>query len=91
MEDLKKLSVYELSMELNNIIKAKSNINIGELEILALDQMWNNVVMELWERIPSLKSDADIQPVLINTPGVLDADGENPKPYGRVRKMEQDK
>lgn len=91
MEDLKKLSVYELAMELNNIIKAKSNINIGELEILALNQMWNNVVMELWERIPSLKSDADIQPVLINTPEVLTADGKNPKPYGRVRKMEQDK
>ena len=74
MEDLKKLSVYELSMELNNIIKAKSNINIGELEILALDQMWNNVVMELWERIPSLKSDANIQPITTNIEHVLDRD-----------------
>ena len=91
MEDLKKLSIYELAMKLNNIIKAKSNINIGELEILALDRMWNDVVMELWERIPSLKSDADIQPVLTNIPEVLDADKKNPKPYGRVRKMEQDK
>ncbi len=91
MEDLKKLSVHELAMKLNNIIKAKSQPNVSGLELIAMDYMWNAVVMELWERIPSLKDDADIQPVLTNIPEVLDADKKNPKPYGRVKKIEQDK
>ena len=91
MEDLKKLSVHELAMKLNNIIKAKSQANVSGLELIAMDYMWNTVVMELWERIPSLKDDVDIQPVLTSIPEVLDADKKNPKPYGRVKKIEQDK
>ena len=91
MEDLKELSVFELAMKLNNIIKARSQANVSGLELITMDYIWNAVVMELWERIPSLKDDADIQPVLTSIPEVLAADKENPKPYGRVRKVEQDK
>lgn len=92
MEDLKKLSVYELAVRLNNIIKVKgSGKPISSLELIAMDHIWNAVVLELWERIPSLKDDVDIQPVLTNIPEVLAADKQQPKPYGRVRKMEEDK
>lgn len=72
MEDLKELSIYELTMKLNNIVKVKSNVNVSGLELIVLDQMWNDVVMELWDRIPSLKDDANIQPVLTNVGDVID-------------------
>ena len=90
MEDLKKLSVRELAMKLNQIIKVKGTREVSGLELIALDQIWNDVVMELWERIPSLKDDVDIQPVLTSIPEVLGTDGKNPKPYGRVRKPGED-
>ena len=88
MEDLKKLSVHELAMKLNMIIKAKSNNHITGLELIAMDYMWNSVVMELWERIPSLKNDPDIQPVLTNIKDAIAYNEEHPI---KIRKLEQDK
>ena len=91
MEDLKELSVFELAMKLNNIIKIKSNHHTSSLELITMDYMWNAVVMELWERIPSLKNDSYIKPVSTDIRKTLDADNEDRKPYSLVRKIEQDK
>ena len=56
-----------------------------------MDYMWNAIVMELWERIPSLKNDSYIKPVSTDIRKTLDADNEDRKPYSLVRKIEQDK
>ena len=87
MEDLKKLSVGDLVRRLNNIIKHRTDANLSGLEIIAMDYMWNAIVMELWERIPSLKDDPDIQPVLTDIKEVV---GKNEKNPARVKKLEQD-
>lgn len=91
MEDLKELSVFELAMKLNNIIKIKSNHHASSLDLITMDYMWNAIVMELWERIPSLKNDSYIKPVFTDIRKTLDADNEDRKPYSLVRKIEQDK
>lgn len=36
--------------------------NEYELELLMLDKEFNAIVYELWERIPSLRNDEDLQP-----------------------------
>ena len=87
MEDLKKLSVGDLVRRLNNIIKHRNDANLSGLEIIAMDYMWNAIVMELWERIPSLKNDPDMQPVLTNIKEVVEKNEKNPI---RVKKLEQD-
>lgn len=87
MEDLKKLSVGDLVRRLNNIIKHRTDANLSGLEIIAMDYMWNAIVMELWERIPSLKNDPDMQPVLTNIKEVVEKNEKNPI---RVKKLEQD-
>lgn len=65
MLDVKNMSVKDLAMKLNAIIKVKSSGKvISNLERIVLDYEWNICVMELWERIPSLQDDPDIRPVL---------------------------
>lgn len=67
MEDLKSLSVYDLAVKLNRIIKIKGSaayFDLTPLELIEIDTEWNDVVLELWERIPSLKDDPDIRPVV---------------------------
>lgn len=61
MENYKMLSVHDLAMKLNNIIRAKSSGKLSEYEVRALDCEWNLIVYELWQRIPSLKEDTNIQ------------------------------
>lgn len=51
MKDLSKESVFNLANRLNQI----------ELERQKLDMEHNRIVRELWERIPSLKNEEDIQ------------------------------
>lgn len=64
MTNLKDLSVLELAMKLNEIIKIKGTRAVTGLELIQLDTTWNDVVFELWERLPHLKNDPDLQPVL---------------------------
>lgn len=62
--NLKELSIQELAMKLNEIIKIKGTREVSGLELVTLDTIWNDIVFELWERIPSLKDEPDLQPVL---------------------------
>ena len=50
--DLRKKSVMELAKRLNNI----------EVEKYNLDLEYNQIIHELWRRIPDLKSDVNVQP-----------------------------
>lgn len=71
MMNLKELSILELAMKLNEIIKIKSTINVTGLELVTLDITWNDIVFELWERIPSLKDEPNLQPVLTSVQQVM--------------------
>ena len=51
MEDLKSKTVKELADRLNAIMVARNQ----------LDLEYNKVVLELWERIPSLKGNANLE------------------------------
>ena len=64
MTNLKDLSVLELVMKLNEIIKIKGTREVTGLELIQLDTTWNDIVFELHERLPHLKNDPDLQPVL---------------------------
>ena len=61
MENFKMLSVYDLAMKLNTITRAKSAGKLDENTLAQLNCEWNLVVYELWQRIPSLKEDTNIQ------------------------------
>lgn len=63
MDDLKALSTYELGVRLNNIVMEKSNGVKTNMEIAILNNEWNRIVYELWDRIPSLANDVTIQPI----------------------------
>lgn len=52
-EELKEKSIFELATRLNEIMKEQNQ----------LDTEYNSIVRILWERIPSLKEDANIQPI----------------------------
>lgn len=59
MEDLKDKTTLYLATRLNEIMKEQ---NQYEIELLMLDEEFNAIVYELWDRIPSLRNDADMQP-----------------------------
>lgn len=59
MEDLKEKTTLYLATRLNEIMKEQ---NQYEIELLMLDKEFNAIVYELWDRIPSLRNDADMQP-----------------------------
>ena len=52
-EELKEKTTFELATRLNEIMKEQNQ----------LDTEYNSIVRILWERIPSLKEDANIQPI----------------------------
>lgn len=49
---MKDKTIYELATRLNQIMIEQQRLEIE----------YNQIVYELWERIPSLKEDVDIQP-----------------------------
>lgn len=59
MEDIKERTTLFLAQRLNEIMKEQ---NQYEIELLMLDKEFNAIVYELWDRIPSLRNDADMQP-----------------------------
>lgn len=59
MEDLKEKTTLYLATRLNEIMKEQ---NQYEIELLMLDEEFNEIIYELWDRIPSLRNDADMQP-----------------------------
>lgn len=52
-------SILELANRLNEITKEKNRLGIL---LNDLDKEYDSIVYELWNRIPSLKEDANIQP-----------------------------
>lgn len=56
---MKDKSVYELATRLNELTK---ELNTLELREITLIREYDEIVYELWRRIPTLKEDADIQP-----------------------------
>lgn len=56
---MKDKTVLELATRLNEIEKERNSIDIRLLE---LNKEYNDIVYELWDRIPNLKEDVDMQP-----------------------------
>lgn len=55
MKDLKQMDLIDLVTRFNEIRKEQQELEIEH----------NAIVMELWERIPKLKDDVNIQPKVI--------------------------
>ena len=55
MKDLKQVPLIDLANRLNQI----------EIEKQKLDLEYNQIIYELWERIPPLKEDENMQPKVI--------------------------
>lgn len=56
---MKDKSVFELATRLNELTK---ELNTLELREITLISEYDEIVYELWRRIPTLKDDVDIQP-----------------------------
>ena len=56
---MKSKSILQLAKRLNEIAIEKNNL---DLKLMELDKEYNDIVYELWGRIPSLKNDVDMQP-----------------------------
>ena len=52
-------SVYDLVMRLNNITRELDGLALKEM---ALVREYDEIVYELWRRLPNLKDSPDIQP-----------------------------
>ena len=63
---MKNKSIKELVFRLNEILKEQQQLGIKQItleeEQNKLNQEYNEIVYELWNRIPSLKDEPDIQP-----------------------------
>lgn len=56
---MKNKTIADLANRLNEIMKEKNRLG---LLISELDKEYNSIVYELWERIPGLKDDVNMQP-----------------------------
>lgn len=54
-----KKSVYELATRLNAITKELNGLELREMLLI---KEYDEIIYELWERIPGLKESPDIQP-----------------------------
>lgn len=63
---MKNKSIKELVFRLNDILKEQQQLEIKQITLKQeqdkLNKEYNEIVYELWDRIPSLKEDADMQP-----------------------------
>lgn len=55
MNDLKDETTFNLATRLNEMEQEKQKLDIE----------YNKIVMELWNRVPSLKDDVNLQPKII--------------------------
>lgn len=66
MSDLTKMSLLKLANRLNEIEIQRQQLYLKNIEndnqLKMLDDEYNEIVYELWNRIPSLKDDVNIQP-----------------------------
>lgn len=56
---MKDKSVFELATRLNELTKELNNLELREITLI---NEYDEIVYELWRRIPTLKDDVDIQP-----------------------------
>ena len=56
---MKDKSVFELATRLNEFTKELNNLELREITLI---NEYDEIVYELWRRIPTLKDDVDIQP-----------------------------
>lgn len=56
---MKNKSILQLATRLNEIEIERNKL---ELKMMDLNKEYNEIVYELWGRIPSLKDDIDMQP-----------------------------
>ena len=56
---MKNKSLKELTMRLNEITIERVDL---EIKLMTLDKEYNQIVYELWQRVPPLKNDLNIQP-----------------------------
>ena len=56
---MKNKTILELVNRLNEIMVERNKL---EIRLMELDREYDEIVYELWERIPSLKDDENIQP-----------------------------
>lgn len=56
---MKEVDTIDLVKRLNAINVEKQQL---EIKIINLDNEYNQIVQELWDRIPSLKDDVNLQP-----------------------------
>lgn len=64
--NIKDETTLVLAFRLNEILKEINEIEIQKLgmqkRIIELQKEWDEIVLELWNRIPSLKESQDLQP-----------------------------
>lgn len=69
MGDLKKTPLIDLANRLNQIRVEKRDLDLKHLKLdlegIKLDTEYNEIIYELWKRIPTLKDCPDIQPKTI--------------------------
>ena len=56
---MKNMTILQLVYRLNDIMVEQNKLEIKSME---LEKEYNEIVYELWGRIPSLKDDENIQP-----------------------------
>lgn len=56
---MKDKSVFELATRLNELTKELNGLELREITLIG---EYDEIVYELWRRIPTLKDDVDIQP-----------------------------
>lgn len=63
---MKNKSIKELVFRLNEILKEQQQLGIKQMTLVEaqdkLNKEYNEIVYELWNRIPSLKDEPDLQP-----------------------------
>ena len=63
---MKDKTTLELAQRLNEILKLTQSAELEKLRIdhtiRQLDDEWDKICYELWERIPKLQNDTDIRP-----------------------------
>lgn len=59
-EELQSMTVAQLCHKLNALMVERNQL---EMKLNATNEDFNAIVYELWERIPGLQDDSDIQPV----------------------------
>lgn len=59
MNDFSDKTVYDLAVRLNQLMVEGNRL---EMQMMQVNKEFNEIVQELWTRIPNLKNDVDLQP-----------------------------